>query len=391
MMYDAVCQKININSNQGPVSLSMPCQPYSTHFDKISNEIIKLNLPVSPPEQGDITHAIPPWQLVKPQVFIPSHFHKKPRENIPDEAQQYIVKESISNILDTYPSNKQTIYTDGSLHSDTGRAGCAYVVFQDNTPIFTHSNALPRWTCTTRSELTAILAATRHVLEGDTDTLIVSDSKSALQSLTSSRPTHSDLVDKILAEISRCTENGVTIKYTWIPSHIGIKENETADKEAKTAALTQTVDENTEQITLNCFKTLITSEATEAVKLRTDTQRHASITIKHYDLFRDVHISYGSCPIYTGRCDRLAARVKLGYRRPWQVQYDTKGSAPHPVYSRCNLCDELGKNTLQHYVDECKKLEGFRPPGARFYELCKLFMNQDTLCAIIGLYPKFMM
>ena len=178
----------------------------------------------------------------------------------------------------------------------------------------------------------------------------------------------------------------------WVPSHIGILGNEAADGEARSAALTQVNEGIVTQVhSLRHFKTILNSEAKEAVRMRTNTQRGESITIKHYDMFKDISIDYGASGVHSGRCDRIAARIKLGYRRPWLCSFLRTGGEPHPVYSLCVLCNEIGKHTLEHYIIECTKLKVFRPPGMCFYELCLHFMKYETIIAIIGMYPAFQM
>lgn len=389
VLYNIIQNRINGDANQRPTNPVTLCQSSNTHMTKISNEIAKLNIPIS--LQDHNYRRIPPWKLVEPQVIIPTCFPKKSKD-IATAALQWKARESVSTVLGTLPAERQAIYTDGSLFRDTGKAGCAYVVYKDNCRVFADSEALPQWTCTTRSELVAILAATKYACSTTTNTLIVSDSKSALQSLLSPCPTHSDVVEQILTELYNCSEIGLTLKFTWIPSHIGITGNEAADTKAREAALTQTNEGNITQIySLRHFKTLLNSEAKEAVRMRMNTQRSESMSIKHYDLFKDVKIDYGASRVYTGRCDRIAARIKLGYRRPWQINFETREGEPHPVYSQCVLCNEVGKHTLQHYITECTKLSVFRPSGLHFYELCLHFMKHETLTAIIGMYPVFHM
>ena len=63
--------------------------------------------------------------------------------------------------------------------------------------------------------------------------LIISDSKSALQSLNKEKALHKNLVNKIQKQLTHCRNNGQKIKFMWVPSHVGITGSETADRLAK--------------------------------------------------------------------------------------------------------------------------------------------------------------
>ena len=133
------------------------------------------------------------------------------------------------------------------------------------------------------------------------------------------------------------------IRFAWIPSHVGIMGNEMADRLAHDAAIKGTGGH--ESITISQFKTQFENEYLESVKLRSNTQRNESNSIKHYDLFREVKHGYGKNKHYTGPCDRMAARIRLGYRRIWQIQYEGSGII-HEEYSKCTLCNHPLGNTL---------------------------------------------
>lgn len=91
--------------------------------------------------------------------------------------------------------------------------------------------------------------------------------------MTPEKPAHSDLVNKILAEVCSCKERGIIRKLSWVSLHVRITENEAADQEAKQAASTPgNVGIKREVFSLKQFNTLLNSEAKEAEKLRTNTQ-----------------------------------------------------------------------------------------------------------------------
>ena len=144
-----------------------------------------------------------------------------------------------------------------------------------------------------------------------------------------------------------------------------------------------------ESITISQFKTQFENEYLESVKLRSDTQRNESNSIKHYDLFREVKHRYGKNKLHTGPCDRMAARIRLGYRKIWQIQYESNGII-HEEYSKCTLCNHPLGNTLEHYISSCPKLRHFRPTGVcLFHELCVHFCKPEVLYPILNVYPEF--
>ncbi len=64
--------------------------------------------------------------------------------------------------------------------------------------------------------------------------IIYTDSLSVLQSLLSHHHTH-PLILKTLNLLDNLTYLGFSIKFCWVPSHVGIRGNELADRAAKTA------------------------------------------------------------------------------------------------------------------------------------------------------------
>ena len=114
------------------------------------------------------------------------------------------------------------------------------------------------------------------------------------------------------------------IRFAWIPSHVEIMGNEMADRIAHDAAIKGTG--GPESITISQFKTKFENEYLESVKLRSDTQRNESNSIKHYDLFREVKHRYGKNKLHTRPCDRIAARIRLGYKKIWQIKYEDESN-----------------------------------------------------------------
>ena len=77
--------------------------------------------------------------------------------------------------------------------------------------------------------------ALKHVYQSNsTHSLIISDSLSALQSISSRKITHPILVEihSLLSELASLWK---TVAFMWVPSHVGIRGNALVDKAAKDA------------------------------------------------------------------------------------------------------------------------------------------------------------
>lgn len=122
------------------------------------------------------------------------------------------------------------IYTDGSKTSDGVGAAA---VFPDSTL----SHSLPEHASIFTAELVAILLALARILASDSASpyVIFSDSLSALQALQVIS-TRSPIVLEVQRFLFLLHSRRKSVSFCWIPSHIGIPGNESADKEAVRAA-----------------------------------------------------------------------------------------------------------------------------------------------------------
>ena len=182
-------------------------------------------------------------------------------------------------------------------------------MYKSNGEQETKSLPLPKWSSSTLCELHAIKEAVTYAVLNKRNTLIVCDSKSALEAINSLKPMHMGPVTTIRSQLY-ISENSLDpkfrIRFAWIPSHIGVQGNEIADRIAQEAATNN--HGGLECLTIGQFKTIIKYDQLEAVGLRVNTERLASYSIKHYDLFRDIKHVYGNATSLTGPCDRIAAQ-----------------------------------------------------------------------------------
>lgn len=138
-----------------------------------------------------------------------------------------VVKELIEKYADWV-----VIYTDGSK-SKKGRGSAFYVRSQEN------SNGCFKVignVCIMSLELIAISEALSYIKTiSENRAVICSDSKSALYHIArcASGRRGTPIAYEILSKIEELAEKGVDLRLQWVPSHIGIRGNEEADRLAK--------------------------------------------------------------------------------------------------------------------------------------------------------------
>ena len=172
------------------------------------------------------TPNIPAWTLKQPEILFDLYFGKKSESNL------CILKDDFRKMQSRY-KNYQQVYTDGSTDGskEDSKAGCAVISgnhfkmlrIPDDTSIFT-------------TEAKAVDLALDFIRTCDTYNkfIIFSDSLSVLKAMnhTSSKNPN---IQKLLEKCHKLLANK-EIVLCWIPSHIGILENETVDQKAKTCA-----------------------------------------------------------------------------------------------------------------------------------------------------------
>ena len=294
--------------------------------------------------------------------------------------------ESLDRILSEQFSggNPLHIYTDGSLITSTGKAGCGIVVYDNKRIVYERSVAQPKWTSNSENELKALEIGISYAVRENKSALIICDSTSALLSLNACKPQHKQIIHIIQRDLVKCSQLHINVQFMWVPSHVGIAGNEKADSLAKSGA--QIHCNKKEVISISQFRTILHQQIMEEVNLRMDSERSSSCTIKHYDNFRNKKHFYGKSRVQPGPCDRIAARIRIGYRHVWEINHKRFRRAPEK-YSSCVLCEADYSNRLIHYISECSKIEPFRPAGKRFHELCLYFCDAENLLPILIMYP----
>ena len=141
-----------------------------------------------------------------------------------------IIKGMFNDHCNEFHNTSIHIYTDGSKNNN--QVGFAAVL-----PSTSFKRKLPPNDTVFTAELCAILTAIPLLIPlDDTNITIFSESISALQSITNKFSNH-PLVKEIHIWIKMVSQRGKSINFCWIPSHVGIQGNETADTKAKEAAI----------------------------------------------------------------------------------------------------------------------------------------------------------
>ena len=165
--------------------------------------------------------ANPPWLVPEASVCDQSVTKKNRSE-----------EEVKSKFLDHDVVHKDHIklYTDGSK-SGSG-VGCA--VIHEGTA---YTAKLPDCASIFTAELTAVVAALDLTFHSSgTKFVIYSDSRSALEAIKKFNSFH-PLVQKVQEWLFRISCRRKSVRFCWVPSHVGIHGNEEADREAKTATI----------------------------------------------------------------------------------------------------------------------------------------------------------
>ena len=282
------------------------------------------------------------------------------------------------------------IYTDGSHITTSGKSGCGLIVYdsQGAYEIFKDSVAQPKWTTNMECELVGLRLGVQYAVSAKRNALVICDSKSALLALNSEKSIYGGHLRAIQRDLIGCRNNEIEVQFMWAPAHVGIVGNEKADSLAKAGTRKESAGE--ELININQFRTLLKKEAQEVHKCTMNNEVSASISLKHYKNFIENKHLYGKGKLHTGPCDRIAARIRLGYRNVWEVNI-SRSLRIKPDYASCVLCKAPYANTLPHYINSCLTLKPFRPKGMGYHELCLHFCKPKTLYPILSLYPGLKM
>ncbi|XP_076042218.1 uncharacterized protein LOC143026105 [Oratosquilla oratoria] len=124
-------------------------------------------------------------------------------------------------------------YIDGSVDPESGRTGAAAITAE--TELLERT---PDYCFTLQTELVAIHLGLEHTQNREEATVVLhTDSRTAWQVLQQPRPSSNvGLVTAILGSLQSLTAQGRRVRLHWMPSHVGVRGNESADVAARRAA-----------------------------------------------------------------------------------------------------------------------------------------------------------
>ena len=281
---------------------------------------------------GDI---IPPWEYHQP--YYDTHLHNlftKKAEN------PHILRTFTLEHISQYCTSLH-IYTDGSKCDK--RSGCAFYI-----PFLKHSKSLrlPDDTTVFMAEMIAILESLKCILtKPPLSCVIFSDSLSSIQTLENG--CNNCVVHE---EIKYCLYQlsciGAQVTFCWIPSHIGINGNETADKLAKSAT-------SQEMINFPLLKNISDINVLLKKRMMNKWQKQWDKSPKgrfYYRLQPSVSMEIKCIDVVRGR-ETLLSRLRFGK----VFLADTLhmlGKQPNNTCDQCHV-----KETVAHFLLDCTKYE----------------------------------
>lgn len=248
-----------------------------------------------------------------------------------------------------------------------------------------------------QTELAAIQQATLHAAALDSSHVVIhTDSKGAIEVLQ-----HKNLRDNIslttsiLRNIGELEAQGKSVTINWIPSHVGIAGNESADALAKTASAFA-------EVTLQIRPSLSTLK--KAARRRENNitanrnRSYANEGSRSCSWFQGVTSGHLlQLPRNTPRRLRVHLhRLRLGYHCNWRLPRSVQAERPCPHCNlqqeeplfhwllQCNGTTELRQVTRRQPVDPTS--DGARETAIRILNTL-LTHHTDTLCNTISRFP----
>ncbi|XP_076062345.1 uncharacterized protein LOC143037690 [Oratosquilla oratoria] len=173
-----------------------------------------------------------------------------------------------------------------------------------------------------------------------------------------------------------------TLPFVFIVA--GLHHNTKVDRLAKEACrLSRRGDGR--PLSLLCYLNRVRSAALLPEQRRRDTERPFSVTITHYESVCRHKYKYRRKGLMVRRHNVVSARLRLGYRPPWQVA----GVEGEPVFTECRLCHAPLANTIEHYCLACPTVKHLIPQGLPLDAICRHLLSQNRLDEILVRYPRF--
>ncbi|XP_045454212.1 uncharacterized protein LOC123663588 [Melitaea cinxia] len=272
---------------------------------------------------------------------IPPHRLLHPADRITIQPKFFNSQPELSEHLSSLPHPIVTIYTDGSkLEDDT--VGAAFVCFESENNMPTIRKFKLHNCCSVfQAELFAILQAAGWASRKNyTHTLILSDSRSAIQATQNRSNTH-PLVSKIHNTIH--THTGY-IDFAWVKSHADIAGNQIADTMAKLATRAHKAPDY-HYYPISHIKRLAKDDSYSAWNRWYNNEITGRYTHTHLPTIDDVHTLFRHTDITFTLTQTLTGHAyNLTYLHRFKLT----------EFEVCP-CDGVSRQTLEHLLQFCPR------------------------------------
>ena len=332
-----------------------PCssKPFQIRLNEKVNDVIKGQ------KIEEIKHpSTPPWLIPEPSI-CPSTITKN----------GHAIEEINVKFLDhdCCHKNDVKIYTDGSKSANG--VGCA-VIHDDSS----YLAKLPSSASVFTAELTAIVKALDLAHSSRQKSYVIySDSKSALESLRIFNPDH-PLIQKAQEWLFRISCRLKSVRFCWVPSHVGIQGNEEADREAREAVSLD--DFKIKKIPLQDMKRPI-----RAYILNKWQARWSSPLLANNKKYKSIR---SSITFWTSsfHCDRkveiILTRLRIGHTKLTHKHILEGSSAPVCVH-----CDDVA--TVEHILVCCCHFSNLRRKYHLYGKTLKEILDDDcSISELVG-------
>ncbi|XP_045139251.1 uncharacterized protein LOC123520753 [Portunus trituberculatus] len=288
----------------------------------------------------------PPWE--EPPLCTTVRL---PRQKKKDLSNAELRQQGLQAVYEGWRPQTAAYFTDGSSDPQTGKSGAAFVCVArgegtqgGDTTTTTLAARTTDHSSSTQTELAAIHMALEHAHTSHTlHVLINTDSMTAIHSLRTQHGENQHLTHAIHTAARTLHNSGRLVTINWIPSHVGIRNNERADTLAKQGAHLPLVTINIPRSLRQLQGKIRHSAVLQRRRQEREAQAGDSISARWYAevaAARPCQTDQGE----SKRMEVVRSRIRLGYQYGWQL-----GIAATDEQKQCRLCRVRDGHTLQHY------------------------------------------
>ncbi|XP_047522946.1 uncharacterized protein LOC125061514 [Pieris napi] len=234
------------------------------------------------------------------------------------------------------------IFTDGSKIE--GKTGAAVVLIDDGKNK-TKKYKLANHCSVYQAELLAINSALEVLgKSGKRQAAILSDSRSALEAITSTR-TKNRLAHEARKKIESCREAGQEVQLYWVKAHAGLQGNEAADTAAKEAALNLKCKPHYNTCPISYVKRLLREKSKAEWQTRYQNSENASVTKIFFSSPEQAYRAFKN-----GRLTNKLTQMLTGHGgfSEYLHRFKCKGDPTCP-------CDQQSTQDVRHCLLECPR------------------------------------